>query len=63
MRRHRRSRPLDRVQEYLDRFKRADERQNASSTLMIPFALSEDGHKLEKHLNAQRRYLSCLPVS
>lgn len=48
---------MDRVQEYLDRFKRADERQNASGTLMIPFALSEDGHKLEKHLNAQRRYL------
>lgn len=48
---------LDRVQAYLDRFKRADERQNASSTLMIPFALGEDGHKLEKHLNAQRRYL------
>lgn len=48
---------LEKVQAYLDRFKRADERQNAASTLMIPFALVEEGHKLEKHLSAQRRYL------
>ena len=48
---------LETVQSYLDRFKRADERQNAASTLMIPFALVEEGRKLEKHLGAQRRYL------
>ncbi len=48
---------IEKVQGYLDRFKRADERQNAASTLMIPFALIEEGHKLEKHLSAQRRYL------
>jgi hypothetical protein len=45
------------VEEYLDRFKKADERQVATSTLLIPFALAEDGHKLEKHLSYQRRYL------
>lgn len=48
---------VEEVQAYLDRFKRADDRQTASATLMIPFALIEDGAKLEKHLSAQRRYL------
>lgn len=48
---------LDRVQAYLDRFDKADDRQLATSTLLIPFALSENGHKLEKHLSKQRRYL------
>jgi hypothetical protein len=48
---------LDAVQAFLDRYKRAEERQTATSTLLIPFALSENGHKLEKHLSLQRRYL------
>ena len=48
---------VDAVQDYLDRFKKADDRQTATSTLLIPFALSENGHKLEKHLSHQRRYL------
>lgn len=48
---------IDKVLAYLERFKRAEERQNATSTLMVPFALVENGQKLEKHLNAQRRYL------
>ena len=48
---------VDAVQAYLDRFKKADDRQTATSTLLIPFALSENGHKLEKHLSHQRRYL------
>lgn len=48
---------IDRVQAYLDRFKKAEERLAATSTLLIPFALAENGHKLEKHLSRQRRYL------
>lgn len=52
------SRPrLDTVQAYLDRFKKAEDRQAATSTLLVPFALAENGHKLEKHLSHQRRYL------
>ena len=48
---------VGKVQEYLDRFDKAEDRQNATSTLLIPFALSENGHKLEKHLSQQRKYL------
>jgi hypothetical protein len=48
---------VDTVQGYLDRFKKAEERQGATSTLLVPFALAENGHKLEKHLSHQRRYL------
>lgn len=50
-------RDMDIVQAFLDRFKKAEERQAQTSTLLIPFALSENGHKLEKHLSHQRRYL------
>ncbi|WP_275230838.1 GmrSD restriction endonuclease domain-containing protein [Novosphingobium album (ex Liu et al. 2023)] len=48
---------IDRVQDYLDRFRKAEERLSATSTLLIPFALAESGRKLEKHLSQQRRYL------
>lgn len=48
---------IDSIQAYLDRFKKAEERQAATSTLLVPFALAENGHKLEKHLSHQRRYL------
>jgi hypothetical protein len=46
-----------RVEEYLEGYRKAEERQGATSTLQIPFTLFEDGTKLEKHLSAQRRYL------
>lgn len=45
------------IEEYLDAFKRADERQRATSELLIPFALSETGDKLQKNLSDQRRYV------
>lgn len=48
---------VKRVERYLDRYDRADARQAATSTLLIPFALMEDGRKLEKHLSQQRKYL------
>lgn len=50
-------RSIKKIEAYLDRFDKADERQAATSTLLIPFALAENGHKLEKHLSYQRRYL------
>jgi Protein of unknown function (DUF1524) len=46
-----------RIEAYLDTFKKADERQRATSELLIPFALAESGEKLQKNLSDQRRYL------
>ena len=45
------------VEEYLDRFKKAEAKQTATSELLVPFALSETGDKLQKRLSDQRRYL------
>ncbi len=45
------------IEEYLDAFKKADERQRATSELLIPLALGETGYKLQKNLGDQRRYL------
>lgn len=50
----------DSVQEielYLDAYKKADDRQRATSDLLIPFALAETGERLQKNLSDQRRYL------
>jgi Protein of unknown function DUF262/Protein of unknown function (DUF1524) len=52
------SRPfMTTIQDYLDQFRKADERQQATSEFLIPFALSETGDKLQRRLNEQRRYL------
>ena len=52
------SRPyMNHVQDYLNQFKKAEERQQATSDFLIPFALSETGDKLQRRLNEQRRYL------
>jgi hypothetical protein len=45
------------VEQYLERFGRAEERQRATTSLLIPFALLDTGYRLEGHLSAQRRYL------
>lgn len=46
-----------RIEAYLDQFKKADARQKATSELLIPYALSETGERLQKDLGDQRRYL------
>lgn len=46
-----------RIENYLETFKKADERQKATSELLIPMALAETGYKLQKNLSDQRRYL------
>jgi hypothetical protein len=48
---------VQRIEQYLDAFKKADERQKATSELLIPFALAETGERLQKDLGDQRRYL------
>ena len=45
------------IEEYLGQFKRAEEKQAATTELLIPFALAETGRKLPKKLSEQRRYL------
>ena len=45
------------VERYLDRYTKADDKQSATSEMLVPFALAETGRKLQKKLNDQRRYL------
>jgi hypothetical protein len=45
------------IEAYLDKFKKAEEKQTATSELLVPFALAETGDKLQKRLSEQRRYL------
>lgn len=48
---------MERIERYLEAYKKADERQRVTSELLIPFALSESGDKLQRDLSDQRRYL------
>ncbi|EYD77456.1 hypothetical protein Rumeso_00881 [Rubellimicrobium mesophilum DSM 19309] len=48
---------VQRIEVYLDAFKKADDRQRATSELLIPMALAETGDRLQKNLSDQRRYL------
>lgn len=45
------------IEEYLERFRKAEEKQKATSEMLVPFALAETGDKIQKRLNDQRRYL------
>ena len=45
------------VEGYLDNFQGAQSKHNATSSLLIPFALSETGFKLSKRLSDQRSFL------
>lgn len=48
---------IKRIENYLDAFNDAQQKQNATTALLVPFALSETGTKLSKRLSDQRRYL------
>ena len=45
------------IEEYLDRYTKAKQKQSATSDMLIYFALFESGTKLQKPSNYQRRYL------
>lgn len=45
------------IEDYLDRYKKADDRQRATSSLLIPFGLLDKGERIEGRLAAQRTYL------
>ncbi|MEH6720195.1 MAG: hypothetical protein V7704_15035 [Aurantimonas endophytica] len=45
------------IESYLDRFDKADDRQRATSSLLIPFGLLDRGERIEGRLATQRTYL------
>lgn len=45
------------VEDYLNLYKKAQDKHDATSELVIPFALAENGIKMSKRLSDQRRYL------
>lgn len=45
------------VEEYLEKFSKAQDRHTETSRLLIPFALAETGEKLYRRHSDQRRYL------
>ncbi len=45
------------IEDYLDRYTKAKQKQSATSDMLIYFALFESGTKLQKPSNYQRRYL------
>ena len=48
---------MEPIESYLGKFKKAQDRQNGTSQLLLPFALAETGEKLPKRHSDQRRYL------
>ncbi|EFL89440.1 DUF262 domain-containing HNH endonuclease family protein [Ahrensia sp. R2A130] len=50
-------RQIQRVEGYLNRFEKAEEKQKATASMLVPFALAETGTRLAGKLNEQRRYL------
>lgn len=48
---------LKEIDAYLDRWTKADDRQRATSSLLIPFRLLDRGERLEARLASQRTYL------
>jgi uncharacterized protein with ParB-like and HNH nuclease domain len=45
------------IEKYLESFGKSDEKQDATSRLIVAFALAESGDKLSKRLSDQRRFL------
>ncbi len=45
------------IEKYLQSFAKSDEKQDATSRLIVAFALAESGDKLSKRLSDQRRFL------
>jgi len=49
--------PIESIEKYLESFAKSDDKQDATSRLIVAFALAESGAKLSKRLSDQRRYL------
>ncbi len=48
---------MEEIDAYLSDYPKADQRQKASTNLLIPFSLAEEGYKLGNKLNEQRVFL------
>ena len=48
---------LTRIENYLEKFNKAEDRHSETSRFLIPFALAETGYKLSKRHSEQRWYL------
>ena len=48
---------MKRIEDYLDKYQKADDRQRVTTDILVPFALAETGAKLPAKLHFQRRYL------
>ncbi|AXB30835.1 DUF262 domain-containing protein [Vibrio campbellii] len=49
---------IDLVDNVLDKYKKADDKQKATTRLLIPFRLAFEGETLSKHLSEQRRFIN-----
>lgn len=49
---------IDSIDRVLDRYKKAEEKQSATTRLLKPFRLAYEGESLSKHLSDQRRFLN-----
>jgi len=49
---------IDAIDKTLDRYKKAEEKQSATTRLLRPFRLAFEGESLSKHLSDQRRFLN-----
>ncbi|MCZ4373819.1 DUF262 domain-containing HNH endonuclease family protein [Vibrio diazotrophicus] len=49
---------IDKIDDILDKYKKAEEKQKATTRLLIPFRLAFEGEPLSKHLSEQRRFIN-----
>ncbi|MDW6092166.1 DUF262 domain-containing HNH endonuclease family protein [Vibrio rhizosphaerae] len=49
---------IDIIDDILDKYKKAEDKQKATSRLLIPFRLIREGEALSKHLSEQRRFIN-----
>lgn len=49
---------INAIDNVLDRYKKAEEKHNATTRLLTPFRLAYEGESLSKHLSDQRRFLN-----
>ena len=50
---------INQIEEYLDRNRKADVRQRATSELLVSFALAESGYRLQKKLRVSNKTFLC----
>ena len=49
---------IDKIDAVLDKYKKAEDKHNATTRLLTPYRLAYEGESLSKHLSDQRRFLN-----